>query len=74
MTRERREELAEMREQGLSEGIREEFRASRRAVSAWERAHPVDVAGILDWVDQLRSVFGEPPVDRRPWRGDDFRL
>lgn len=20
------------------------------------------------------ALFGDPPVDRRPWRGDDFRL
>jgi hypothetical protein len=30
--------------------------------------------GILNWIDQLRTLFGDPPVDRRPWRGDDFRL
>lgn len=74
MTRPSAEELAEMREQALSPEAREGFAASRRAVAAWERAHPVDIAGILDWVDQLRSLFGDPPVDRRPWRGDDFRL
>lgn len=74
MTRPTPEELAEMREQALSPEAREGFAASRRAVAAWERAHPVDIAGILDWVDQLRALFGEPPVDRRPWRGDDFRL
>lgn len=70
----RREELEEMREQALSAEAREGFAGSRRAVAAWERAHPVDIPGILDWVDQLRSLFGDPPVDRRPWRGDDFRL
>ena len=74
MTLPTREELAEMREQALSPEAREGFAASRRAVAAWERAHPVDIAGILDWVDQLRALFGELPVDRRPWRGDDFRL
>lgn len=58
----------------LPASAREDFEASRRAVAAWERAHPVDIAGILDWIDQLRSVFGDPPVDRRPWRGDDYRL
>jgi hypothetical protein len=58
----------------LPASAREGFAASRRAVAAWERAHPVDIAGILDWVDQLRALFGDAPVDRRPWRGDDFRL
>lgn len=74
MTRATPEELAELREQILSPEAREEFAASRRAVAAWERAHPTDIAAILDWVDQLRSLFGDPPVDRRPWHGDDFRL
>jgi hypothetical protein len=73
MTRPTREELAEMREL-LSPEVRERFAASRRAVAAWERAHPTDIAGILGWVDQLRALFGDPPVDRRRWRGDDFRL
>jgi hypothetical protein len=58
----------------LPPSAREAFDASRRAVAAWERAHPVDLAGILDWIDQLRALFGDPPVDQRPWRGDDFRL
>lgn len=74
MSRSSPEELAEMREQALSAEARAGFAASRRAVAAWERAHPVDIAGILDWVDQLRALFGDPPADRRPWRGDDFRL
>jgi hypothetical protein len=74
MTRPSREELREMREQGLSDEARSAFRASARAVEAWERAHPVDVEGILDWIDQLRALFGDPPVDRTPWRGDDFRI
>ncbi len=58
----------------LPASAREGFDTSRRAVAAWERAHPVDLAGILDWIDQLRALFGDPPVDHRPWRGDDFRL
>ncbi len=73
MTRPTREELAEMREV-LSPEAREGFAASRRAVAAWERTHPTDIAGILDWVDQLRALFGDPPVDRSLWRGEDFRF
>jgi hypothetical protein len=74
MSRPVREELRAMREQGLSEQSRAAFRGSARAVAAWERANPVDIEEILDWVEQLRQLFGDPPVDRRPWRGDDFRI
>jgi len=58
----------------LPASARANFEASRRAVAEWERAHPIGIEAILDWIDQLRSLFGDPPVDRRPWRGDDFRL
>ncbi|MEB2344075.1 MAG: hypothetical protein OZ948_04995 [Deltaproteobacteria bacterium] len=58
----------------LPASAREGFEASRRAVRAWERAHPLGIEEILDWIDQLRSLFGDPPVDRRPWHGDDFRI
>ena len=67
MTCPTREELAEMRVL-LSPDAREGFAASLRAVAAWERTHPTDIAGILDWVDQLRALFGDPPVDRSGWR------
>jgi hypothetical protein len=70
----RDEELESMREEAFSAELRLAFRASAEALRHWERAHPVDVAAILDWIDELRRVFGEPPVDRRPWRGSDFRL
>ncbi len=29
---------------------------------------------VLDWIDQLRDMSGEPRVDDRPWKGNDFRL
>jgi hypothetical protein len=29
---------------------------------------------VIDFIDQLRALFGDPPVDRTPWRGNDFRL
>jgi hypothetical protein len=74
MTRPTAEELASLREDGLSETLRREFRASARATAAWEREHGADLEAILDWIDQLRSIFGDPPVDRTPWRGSDFRL
>lgn len=74
MNRSRSDELEAMREDGLSEAICREFRASAEATARWDRAHPTDVAAMLDWIDQLRAVFGDPPVDRRPWRGEDFRI
>ena len=74
MSRSRNEELEAMREDALSEAVRRDFRASAEATARWNRAHPTDVAGILDWIDQLRGAFGDPPVDRRPWRGEDFRI
>lgn len=59
---------------GLSEARRRDFDASDRACREWERAHPISIEGILAWIDQLRAAFGDPPVDRTPWRGDDFRI
>jgi hypothetical protein len=70
----RDEELESMREDGLSAEIRRQFQASAEATARWDRAHPMDVTAILDWIEQLRQAFGDPPVDRRPWRGNDFRL
>jgi hypothetical protein len=74
VTRPTRRELDSLREDGLSEARRRELRASARATTAWESAHPTDIEATLDWIEQLRSIFGDPPVDRTPWRGEDFRL
>lgn len=74
MTRPTPEELRSLREDGLCARRRREFRAAARAADAWDRAHPLSVDGVLDWIDQLRDLLGEPPVDRTPWRGEDFRL
>ena len=68
-----------MREEGMSEDIREAFRAGERAAEAWMRERgraqtQLGIEDMLDWVDQLRAAFGEPEVDQRPWVGDDFRL
>jgi hypothetical protein len=70
----RDEELDAMRRDGLSAELRRDFAASAAATEAWDRAHPQDVNATLDWIEQLRQVFGDPEVDRRPWRGNDFRL
>jgi hypothetical protein len=58
----------------LVEGSAAEFAASRRAVEAWQREHPVSLPALLAWIDSLRAVFGDPPVDLRPTAGDDYRI
>ena len=67
-------ELEGFRREGISGPLREEFRRSKQATARWEREHAASVDSIIDWIDALREVFGDPPVDRTPWRGDDFRL
>ncbi|MCC6640468.1 MAG: hypothetical protein IT386_04790 [Deltaproteobacteria bacterium] len=74
MSRRSREELETLRDDGLSADRRRDFLAAHRAVAAWERAHPQGLDGILSFVEGLRVLFGDPPVNREPWRGDDFRL
>ena len=75
MTRSPRQELEEMRQEGLSADVRRRFEAAGRGVAAWERGGPrPGLAEVLDWVNSLRLVFGDPEVDRTPWRGNDFRL
>ena len=66
--------LEEWREHALSEATRSDLRRSAEATEAWDREHPTTLASTLDWIDQLRDLFGEPPVDPAPWRGDDYRL
>ncbi len=67
-------DLEEFRDEALSPEARAEWVGSARAVEAWERAHPVSVDAILGWIDQLREAFGEPPVDRAPWRAHRFLI
>jgi hypothetical protein len=69
-----REELEALREDGLSQERQRAFAASRAAVARWEERHPADLESALAWLEELRRAFGDPPVDRRPWRGSDFRL
>ncbi len=70
----KRRDLEEMRRDALSPEIRAEFRSSARAVARWEREHPQGLGSVLDWIEQLRGLFGDPEVNREPWRGEDFRL
>ncbi len=70
----KREDLEDMRRDGLSPEIRDDFKRSAEAVARWEREHPQNLASVLDWIEQLRRLFGDPEVNREPWRGEDFRL
>lgn len=70
----RREELETLRDDGLSPDRQRDFTEAARAATDWERTHPQGIEGILAFVDGLRALFGDPPVDRRPWQGDDFRI
>lgn len=74
MSAERDAELESLRAEGLSRELRDEWLASARATAAWERRHACSVEAILEWIQSLRAAFGDPPVDRRAWRGNDFRL
>ena len=64
--------VAEGRDPKRQADLREAARLNR----AWDLEHrPLGtIDEVLDFVDQLREIFGEPKVDTRPWRGDDFRL
>jgi hypothetical protein len=74
VTRARDDELDAMHEDVLAEAERRDLAAAARATERWDRAHPTTLDSTLAWVEQLRAAFGDPPVDRRPWRGADFRL
>ncbi len=52
------------------------FNEMNAFIAQHEREHPPlpTLDATLDWIDQLRDVFGEPAVDQEPWQGDDFRL
>lgn len=67
-------ELESLLEDGISRPRRHAFRESSRATAQWDRAHAPDLEAILDWIDQIRALLGDPPVDHGPWRGGDFRL
>jgi len=54
--------------------LAEDFRRSQLAVEAWERRHPASLDDYFRFLETLRALFGDPPVNTKPWRGDDFRL
>jgi hypothetical protein len=68
------EELQEFLAESRSPERERALREAAAKLRLWEQSHPHTLDGILDWIDQLRAIFGEPPVDPRPWVGNDFRL
>jgi hypothetical protein len=76
MTRPTRRELEEMRRDGLSAAVRERFHAAESRTAAWasEQRPQRGLADALDWIDELRRLFGDPEPDRTPWRGAEYRL
>lgn len=50
------------------------FRARRAVEAAWDAEHPSTLDRLLHFVEELRQLFGDPEIDRRPTRGSDFRL
>ena len=69
MTR-RTNEPAPLLEDLGSPDAREALAASNRAAEEWDRHHPVTLPQMLDFIDQLRSAFGDEMPDRTPWSGD----
>lgn len=67
-------DLQDFWEEGRSLERRDAFRDAREKVRAAEQRMPQSLDSALDWIEQLHEVFGSPPVDREPWKGDDFRL
>jgi hypothetical protein len=69
-----REALLEFRAEGLSEARRRAFRESAAIAERWDLEHPLGLEGVLDFIDQLREMLGEPAVKSEPWRGTDFKI
>lgn len=75
MSRPTPDELEAMRESGQSTDLRSAFARGEQSITEWESGQrAIGVAEVLDWIDELRRVFGDPKVDRDPWIGDDLRL
>lgn len=67
-------ELASLLADARSEARRAALLASAEVVREWERAHPLGIEDVLSFVEELRALFGDPPVSTAPWRGRDFRI
>ena len=61
-------ELSGLLEDGLSEARRRDFEESARICADRDRAHPVSLEGILDWIDQLRAYLPELRIAVFPLR------
>jgi hypothetical protein len=64
-----------MREDAGSAQRREEFARSLQAQRGSDVVPPGSgLAAVLDLCDQLRALFGDPPLDHTIWVERDFRL
>ncbi len=63
-----------MLEDGMSAQRREEFARARGRAAEWRARQPAGIDALLSLCAALRALFGDPEVDERPLRGDDFRL
>jgi hypothetical protein len=63
-----------MREDAESVERREEFARSVRAQQEAETTVADGLAAALHLCDQLRALFGDPPVERRIWVERELRL
>jgi hypothetical protein len=67
-------ELEEMRADGRSEQRRIELALAAARGRAWNAPSTHGLRTLFELCDALRRLFGDPPIDQRPWRGEDFRL
>jgi hypothetical protein len=67
-------ELEEMRADGLSEERRIELALAASRGRAWNAPSRHGIQTLLELCAGLRRLFGDPPIDQRPWRGENYRL
>ena len=67
-------DLSRLLEEGQSPGRQRALREAGARSRDREHEQLRTLDALLDWIEQLHALFGEPPLDERPWRGGDFRL
>jgi hypothetical protein len=67
-------EREEMRADGCSEERRIELALAASRGRAWNAPSRFGIQTCLELCAALRRLFGDPPIDQRPWRGEDYRL
>jgi hypothetical protein len=68
------EEREEMRADGRCEARRLELALAASRGRAWNAPSSHGIQTLLELCGALRRLFGDLPVDERPWRGEDYRL